>query len=107
MIDNSDARVAEAMTRLRNLIDPELGVNVVDLGLIHSAGMDAGVLRIAMTLTTPGCPLSSYMLQGAENLLAGLPGVDRAEVRLVWEPAWTPERMTPEGREQLGLRGSG
>lgn len=103
MIDTSDETVAAVIGRLRKLIDPELGVNVVDLGLIYDVQIDtcARELRVDMTLTTPGCPLSDYMVQGATNLLMDVPGFDQIDVRLVWDPPWTPDRMTEEGRRQV------
>lgn len=109
MIDASDEIVAETISRLRNLVDPELGINVVDLGLICDVNVDTGAreLRVEMTLTTPGCPLSEFMIQGACNLLADLPGIERVDVRLVWDPPWTPDRMSAEGKEQLRLRRDG
>ncbi len=103
MIDTSDDTAPEVIARLRNLVDPELGINVVDLGLIYDVQIDTcgRELRVDMTLTTPGCPLSDHMVQGATTLLKDIPGFDQVDVRLVWDPPWTPDRMTEEGRRQM------
>ena len=90
------------LAALKNVYDPELGVNVVDLGLIYGIEQHDGVIEVEMTMTTPGCPLHESMLQGAGDALRSLPGVKRVEMRLVWEPSWTPERITFAGRKALG-----
>ncbi len=87
---------------LKNVYDPELGVNVVDLGLIYGVQQNDGTVRVDMTMTTPGCPLHESMLQGVGDALSIFPGVRRVEVNLVWEPLWTPERITSDGRRALG-----
>lgn len=94
---------AGVLDALRQVIDPELGVNVVDLGLIYGIEITEGDVRIVMTLTTPGCPLHAILREAVERALRLLvPGVERVDVDLVWEPRWTPSRITPEGREELG-----
>ncbi len=90
------------MAALKNVYDPELGVNVVDLGLIYDVEQHGGKITVAMTMTTPGCPLHESMLRGVGDALNGVPGVERVEVRLVWDPVWTPERITLAGRKALG-----
>jgi metal-sulfur cluster biosynthetic enzyme len=87
---------------LKNVYDPELGVNVVDLGLIYDIEQNDGNIKVDMTVTTPGCPLHESMLQGVGDALSIFPGVKRVEVRLVWEPLWTPDRISAEGRQALG-----
>lgn len=90
---------------LHEVIDPELGVNIVDLGLIYGVEVsDAGVVDIEMTLTTPGCPLGGYLDDQIRGCLAQLPQVRAVSVQLVWEPPWEPEAMTDAAREQLGWR---
>jgi metal-sulfur cluster biosynthetic enzyme len=89
---------------LHEVYDPELGVNVVDLGLIYDLDVSAdGFLTIIMTLTTPGCPLHESISEGIGVALQDVPGLTAGEIRLVWDPPWSPERMTAEGRRQLGL----
>ena len=89
---------------LREVYDPELGVNVVDLGLIYDVAVEERAVQIRMTLTTLGCPLHDTMVQAVEAAVWTLvPGVERVSVELVWEPAWTPDRLTESGRRELGL----
>jgi metal-sulfur cluster biosynthetic enzyme len=90
------------MAALKNVYDPELGLNVVDLGLIYGVQQQDGNVTVEMTMTTPGCPLHESMLQGVGDALSIFPAVKRVEVRLVWEPLWTPDRITEEGRQALG-----
>ncbi|MHB8491667.1 MAG: metal-sulfur cluster assembly factor [Solirubrobacteraceae bacterium] len=88
---------------LRSVIDPELGVNIVDLGLVYDAIITAdGSVAIEMTLTTPGCPLGGYLDDQIRACLAQLPQVSSVAVRLVWEPPWEPTAMSEAAREQLG-----
>ena len=90
---------------LKEVIDPELGINIVDLGLVYSIEMsDEGYIRIVMTLTTPGCPLhASFKTDIEAALWRSIPGLQGVSVDLVWEPPWTPMMITPEGRAELGL----
>lgn len=89
---------------LHEVYDPELGVNVVDLGLVYDIDISqGGFVTITMTLTTPGCPMHESLAQGVGAALGDIPGLTGGEIRLVWEPAWTPERMTEEGKRQLGF----
>lgn len=90
--------------RLRHVIDPELGVNIVDLGLVYAVAVDepAGGVAIELTLTTPGCPLSGFMDDSIRGQLAQLPQVREVAVELVWEPPWSPEMMSSRARQALG-----
>jgi len=106
MTDIHDIFLTEEMvgTALKEVIDPELGVNVVDLGLIYDVAIEDGRVAIAMTLTTPGCPLHASFKSDIEaTLLRAFPGLESVTVELVWTPHWRPERITPEGRAELGL----
>ncbi|HLT47958.1 MAG TPA: metal-sulfur cluster assembly factor [Rubricoccaceae bacterium] len=97
--------VAEA---LRAVIDPELGVNVVDLGLVYDVRVDGGEVEVDLTMTTPACPLSSYITQQIEVALRPLPGLEGVHVMLVWSPRWSPammaEALRPERRPAAGRR---
>lgn len=99
-------RILEA---LRDVIDPELGINIVDLGLVYGVTMDgdpaSGTAVIDMTLTSPACPLTDVIEGGVFAVLDGLVADHR--INWVWSPMWTPEKMTEDGREQaraIGLR---
>lgn len=88
---------------LRQVIDPELGVNIVDLGLIYSVQPIAGGLKVIMTLTTPGCPMHTSIAEGVRNILLTLDGVSNVEVEIVWDPPWHPSMMTDAGRAMTGV----
>lgn len=88
---------------LRDCYDPEIPVNVVDLGLIYDVKIIDDWVGVKMTLTTPGCGMSGMIAQNVRNRVLGLAGVKEADVRIVWEPAWTPERMSADARKRLGL----
>lgn len=100
--------MSEALTpqvvedRLHEVIDPELGVNIVDLGLVYDVTTDDGVVSIEMTLTTPGCPLGGYIEDEIQRSLEDLPHVRDIAVQIVWDPPWDPELMSGEARAQLG-----
>jgi metal-sulfur cluster biosynthetic enzyme len=89
---------------LRQVIDPEIGCNIVDLGLVYSVAMVDGLVTIKMTLTTPGCPMHETICGGVQNVLRELPGVRDVQVDLVWEPPWNPGMMTDAGRQFIGAR---
>ena len=85
-------------------MDPEIGCNVVDLGLIYDVAITGPKVTVQMTLTTPGCPMSESIAQGAQWALLGIPGVADAAVELVWDPPWPPAMMTDVGRAAIGMR---
>ncbi|TAN31989.1 DUF59 domain-containing protein [bacterium] len=93
---------AEAWQQLENVYDPELGVNLVDLGLVYSLAVKAGEVHVRMTLTTPGCPMSDSMPEAVERALLMIPGACKVAVDLVWEPRWVPEMMSERARRELG-----
>jgi len=95
---------ATILETLREVIDPELGCNIVDLGLIYSVTITDGKVNVVMTLTTPGCPMHESIRHGARNALLGLEGVAEAEVDVVWDPPWHPSMMTEYGRAATGTR---
>ncbi len=96
--------VPELLLALRTVIDPELGINVVDLGLIRAAERDGARAKIEMTMTTPACPMGPYLTEEVETALTTLaPGIREAEVTLSFEPPWSPAQMSPEGRRALGV----
>jgi metal-sulfur cluster biosynthetic enzyme len=95
----------QVMQALRQVIDPEIGCNIVDLGLIYNVAIAGGKVAIQMTLTTAGCPLHESIAGGVQVALLNLEGVDEAEVELVWDPPWNPMMMTEAGRRFVGWRG--
>lgn len=100
-----EQRCAEIVAALRSVIDPELGINIVALGLVYAIGVEGEHLDsvdVVMTLTTPGCPMHGTITADAKSVVAALPWVKNAHVSLTWTPAWTPDRMTDEARELLG-----
>lgn len=91
---------------LRQVIDPELMINIVDLGLVYSVSPDGEVERgvaVEMTLTSPACPAGPQIVQQAKMALERLHDVDVAKIELTMSPPWTPERMTDDARDQLGI----
>ncbi len=88
---------------LREVVDPELMVNVVDLGLVYGIHQEDGKVVVEMTLTSPACPVGPQLVQQAKMALERLEDVEEAEVRLVMSPPWSPDRMTDEARDQLGI----
>jgi metal-sulfur cluster biosynthetic enzyme len=89
---------------LRRLIDPEIGCNIVDLGLIYDVAITGGAITVTMTLTTPGCPMHDSISYGVKNALLDLEGVQDVEVAVVWDPPWNPGMMSEAGREAVGLK---
>ena len=95
------------MTALEEVIDPEIGVNIVDLGLIYGIEQLApGKTLIEMTLTIPECPLADQIVADVKRAAESVEGTGQAEVKLVFEPRWTPARMNDEAREQIRSRHS-
>jgi len=86
----------ELMDKLRDVIDPELGLSVVDLGLIYDVAFDDGDVLVKMTLTSPGCPLGPIIRGEAYAQLKELPGVKDVDVQIVWSPPWDPRTMASE-----------
>ena len=93
----------QVIDKLRNCIDPELGINIVDLGLIYSVGIDDSRVNVLMTLTTPGCPLDSYFVRDITDKLKTIKGVKDVSVELTFEPPWSPTKMSTESKDLLGF----
>jgi metal-sulfur cluster biosynthetic enzyme len=89
---------------LSQVIDPEIGCNIVDLGLVYSVTIAGPKVSVKMTLTTHGCPMHESIAQGVQMALLGLDGVEDAEVEIVWDPPWNPEMMSEHGRAVVGMR---
>ena len=102
LADEADLDLVQQV--LAEVIDPELGVDIVDLGLVYDVAVTDRVARVRMTLTTPGCPLSGYMDDEIRRVLTGLPGIDDVDVAIVWDPPWNPDMMSEAAKQQLGWR---
>jgi metal-sulfur cluster biosynthetic enzyme len=89
---------------LRKVKDPELNLNIVDLGLVYGITVDEGNrVLVDMSLTSPGCPAGPQIIHDVERAIQAMPGVGKVIVNLVWEPFWTPERIEPRVRAYMGL----
>ncbi len=100
----ADATLTEKVVQVLNTIhDPEIPVNIYELGLVYDVDAAAdGEVTITMTLTTPNCPVAGSMPAEIETKIGAIPGVTKAHVNLVWEPTWTPERMSEAAKLELG-----
>jgi len=94
---------AMMLDALREVVDPELMINVVDLGLVYSIQAEGEKATVEMTLTSPACPAGPQIVQQARMALEKLEGIKQAEIKLVLSPPWTPDRMTDEARDRLGI----
>ncbi len=91
------------LSALETVVDPEMGINIVDLGLIYDVRSSEGHITVEMTLTTPRCPLAGMIVGEAEQAVRVVAGrEDCVEIVLVWDPPWTPERMSEEAKGQFG-----
>jgi metal-sulfur cluster biosynthetic enzyme len=98
-----DLTVDRVLEALKQVIDPELGINIVDLGLVYDVGIAPdGAVHIEYTLTTMGCPIGPLIEQQMHSLLAGIPGVTSLEAEMVIRPPWSPEMMSEEAKAALG-----
>ena len=88
---------------LRRVKDPDLQLNIIDLGLVYAIAVDGTTVKVDMTLTSPACPSGPELMTNAETEVKSLPGVEKVEVSLVWMPFWTPEKMEPRVRAYLGF----
>ncbi|MGH7605341.1 MAG: metal-sulfur cluster assembly factor [Gemmatimonadaceae bacterium] len=88
---------------LRRVKDPDLQLNIIDLGLVYGIAVDGSTVKVDMTLTSPACPSGPELMTNAEKEVKTIPGVEKVEVNLVWMPFWTPEKMEPRVRAYLGF----
>ncbi|WP_029520729.1 iron-sulfur cluster assembly protein [Persephonella sp. IF05-L8] len=93
----------EVYKALKNVIDPEIGFNIVDLGLVYDVDIQDGNVKIKMTLSSPSCPLSGTILSWVESAVRNIEGVENVDIELVWEPPWTIERASDEVKKALGM----
>lgn len=97
-------RVSSKVVRdaLRDVIDPEIGLNIVDLGLVYDIQVDGDVVDIQMTLTSPSCPMGPYIMSETKSAAESVDGINHAEIILVWEPYWTEDRIDSRVRALMG-----
>ncbi|MDP6824469.1 MAG: iron-sulfur cluster assembly protein [Dehalococcoidia bacterium] len=103
MTTEQDLTKDAVIEALKEVYDPEIPVNIVDLGLIYDIEVEDGEVAVEMTLTAQGCGMGPYIAQQAEWRIAEMPGVYDVEVELVWDPPWSPELITEDGKRLLGL----
>jgi metal-sulfur cluster biosynthetic enzyme len=107
-VEDKDEVTHRVKDALRQVIDPELGHNIVDLGFIYDIVIEGeGVAHIIMTTTTPGCPATNYLKQGAAEAASDVAGIEFVDVTLTYEPRWTPEMISPEAKAHLGIGNGG
>lgn len=97
------ANEEEVLEALKEVVDPELMVNIVDLGLIYNVAINDEKIDVEMTLTSPACPVGPELMQQAKTSLEKLEGIETVNINLVMTPPWSPERMTDDARDQLGI----
>lgn len=93
----------EMLEALKDVFDPELGYNIVDLGLVYGATMKDAAALVTMTLTTPGCPASDVIQAGVRQRLEEVPGVEMVDIDLVWDPPWSPQSMSRAAKDHFGI----
>jgi metal-sulfur cluster biosynthetic enzyme len=93
----------EVIEALRQVEDPELGMDIVDLGLLYDVEVDDSTVKVTHSLTSMGCPVGPMIQEDIQNVTSSLEGVENVEVELVWEPPWTPERMSDDAKFILGF----
>jgi metal-sulfur cluster biosynthetic enzyme len=94
----------DVLAGLKNVYDPEIGVNIVDLGLVYDSEIaENGDVLVIMTLTSMGCPLGPVIVQEVNNALKDIPEIGSTDVKIVWSPPWTPDLMTEEAKDELGI----
>ena len=95
--------VDDVFTELRQVYDPEIPVNIVDLGLVYDVKLENQTCNIKMTLTSQACPEARSIPEVVKRRVVEIEGIELCQVEIVWEPTWTPQRISPNGRRILGL----
>ncbi len=93
----------EILEQLKQVSDPEIGMDIVNLGLVYDIQINGDHVYIKMTMTAPTCPVTPWILSQAQTIVENMEGVEAADVELVWEPSWNPSMMTDEAREALNM----
>lgn len=100
---NAATPARNVLEALRAVIDPELGLDIVSLGMVYAVAVVDANVAIEMTLTTPGCPLHGSIEADVKHCLGNVPGVEDVTVDLVWDPPWTPDSMSDQAKRSLGF----
>ncbi|MGI9559014.1 MAG: metal-sulfur cluster assembly factor [Thermodesulfobacteriota bacterium] len=103
--ENADGVVSKekVFEILGDIYDPEIPVDIVNLGLIYNVEVEGGGVKILMTMTSPGCPAAGQIVAEAKMLTSEIEGVDKVDVEVVWDPPWTPEMMSEAARESFNI----
>lgn len=101
--DAASPSVDQVKLALRKVKDPELNLNIMDLGLVYEVAVEGPLVLIDMTLTSPGCPAGPQIMNDVERVVKAMPGVERVAINLVWQPFWTPDKIEPRVRAYMGL----
>jgi metal-sulfur cluster biosynthetic enzyme len=88
---------------LKQVVDPEVGINIVDMGLVYDIGTTDQKIDVTMTLTSPACPAGPHILTQVYSALRSLEGVEDVDIQVVWTPPWTPDMLSEEAKDQLGI----
>ena len=91
------------LEQIKQIIDPDIGLNIVDMGLIYGVDINDDIVNITMTLTSPGCPAAPQLLNGSQTVVQQLDGVEEVNVNVVGTPPWDPEMMSEEAKDELGI----
>ena len=91
------------LEQIKQVIDPDVGLNIVDMGLIYGVDINDDVVDITMTLTSPGCPAAPQLLNGSQTVVQQLDGVEEVNINVAWTPPWDPEMMSEEAKDELGI----
>ena len=91
------------LEQIKQIIAPDIGLNIVDMGLIYGVDINDDIVNITMTLTSPGCPAAPQLLNGSQTVVQQLDGVEEVNVNVVWTPPWDPEMMSEEAKDELGI----
>lgn len=100
---NSEVTQDKVLEALSHVYDPEIPIDIVNLGLIYGVDIDDGRVMIRMTMTAPGCPASTQIAGESKILVEELPGVESCDIELVWDPPWDPSKMSEEAQQSLGI----
>mgnify|MGYP001192623406 FL=1 len=93
----------KVLETLSHVYDPEIPIDIVNLGLVYEVSIDGDVVNLKMTMTSPGCPSAREIILESQTLVSEIDGVKEANVEVVWDPPWTPEKMSDEARASMGI----